>query len=151
VHALSLVRAPIIEPGAADQIRWDDDTWIIWDVGFGEDVQSSGLLLPRAGPRRFRFECAKQLIVEHTKNTQTLTNLVIEANMPTTPPAWLTRFASPQGRTILTNTATALSCGRRAAHVFPCLKRSNAAGIGRHFHFDFAQAARDVIPRLARL
>ena len=79
MHALSLVRAPIIESGTADQIRWDDDTWIIWDVGFGEDVKSSGLLLPRSEPRRFRFECAKQLIVEHIKNTRTLTNLVIEA------------------------------------------------------------------------
>jgi hypothetical protein len=29
----------MIEPGTCDQIMWDDDTWIIWDVGYGEDVK----------------------------------------------------------------------------------------------------------------
>jgi hypothetical protein len=71
--------SPMIEPGTADQIKWDDNTWIIWDVGFGEDVKSSGLLMPCAEPGRFRFDSAKRLIVEHIKNSRTPTNLVIEA------------------------------------------------------------------------
>jgi hypothetical protein len=69
----------VIEPGTCDQIRWDDDTWIIWDVGFGEHVKSSGLLMPHMEPECFRFSRAKHLIVEHVRNAKTLTNLVIEA------------------------------------------------------------------------
>jgi hypothetical protein len=69
----------MIEPGTCDQIKWDDDTWIIWDVGFGEDVKSSGLLMPHMEPKCFRFSCAKRQIVEQVKNAKTHTNLVIEA------------------------------------------------------------------------
>jgi hypothetical protein len=68
----------VIEPGTADQIKWDDDTWIILDVGFGQD-ETSGLLMPRAEPRHFTFQGAKQLIIEHIKKSRTPTNLVIEA------------------------------------------------------------------------
>src|SRR6266404_1784175 len=79
VHVCSLMRSPTIEPGTADQIKWNDNNWIIWDVGFGEDVKSSGLLMPCAKPGCFTFESAKRLIVEHIKNSPTPTNLVIEA------------------------------------------------------------------------
>src|SRR5258705_3613824 len=64
VHVCSLMRSPTIEPGTADQIKWNDNNWIIWDVGFGEDVKSSGLLMPCAKPGCFTFESAKRLIVE---------------------------------------------------------------------------------------
>jgi hypothetical protein len=79
VHVHSFMYSPMIEPGTADQIKWDDNAWIIWDVGFGEDVKSSGLLMPCTEPGRFRFDSAKRLIVEHIKNSRTPTNLVIEA------------------------------------------------------------------------
>jgi len=69
----------MIEPGTCNQIKWDDDSWIIWDVGFGEDVKSSGLLVPHMEPKCFRFSCAKHLIIDHVKNAKSLTNLVIEA------------------------------------------------------------------------
>ena len=68
-----------IEPGTCDQIKWDNDTWIIWDVGFGENVQSSGLILPHMEPECYRFACAKRRIVEYVKNADAPTNLVIEA------------------------------------------------------------------------
>jgi hypothetical protein len=79
MNAPSFMRSAMIEAGTPDQIRWDHNTWIIWDVGFGEDVKSSGLLMPCSEPGRFRFERPKQLIVEHIKNSRALTNLVIEA------------------------------------------------------------------------
>ena len=69
----------MIEAGTREQIKWDDDTWIIWDVGFGENVKSSGLLMPHRKCECFRFSCAKHLILEHVQNTKRLTNLVIEA------------------------------------------------------------------------
>jgi hypothetical protein len=59
----------IIEAGAAEQVKWDDNTWIILDVGFGQN-ESSGLLMPCAVPRCSTFEGAKQLIVEHIKNSR---------------------------------------------------------------------------------
>jgi hypothetical protein len=52
----------------------------LWDVGFGEDVKSQGLLMPGMNePKCFQFACAKQLIVDHVKHAKTLTNLVVEA------------------------------------------------------------------------
>jgi hypothetical protein len=68
-----------IRSGKRDQIKWDDDNWIIWDVGFAESAKSSGLLMPHREPDRFTFADAKQLIVEHIKNSATPTNFVIEA------------------------------------------------------------------------
>src|SRR5580658_5271281 len=68
-----------LQPGTPDQIKWNDDNWIIWDVGFAESDKSSGLLMPHERPKLYTFDDARRLIVGHIKDSHAPTNLVIEA------------------------------------------------------------------------
>jgi hypothetical protein len=70
----------LMRAGSIDELIWDDDSWIVLDVGFAQTGnRSSGLGIGSKEPIELTFADAKEDIIKYIQEARYPINLVIEA------------------------------------------------------------------------
>jgi hypothetical protein len=90
----------MIEAGNETQFEWGDGNWVFLDIGFSgarnARGRTCGLAIGNSEPECVNFAEAKQRIVKHIGDAQSLTNLVIEAPLS----VCFSATGLPRGRSI---------------------------------------------------